>query len=93
MAKGIYVPNYSTGHVDTHSRHAYARDNDATERGGGRDVPPTHHPLSNPCSATDVGRSRGRTGGRATASAPRVAVEGVQHRVHPHDRPLCRRVR
>eukprot|EP00965_Chrysotila_dentata_P109369 3614493-Pleurochrysis_carterae.AAC.2 len=44
MVKGTYVPNYSTGHVDMHSRHACARDGNATERGGGRDVPPTHHP-------------------------------------------------
>eukprot|EP00965_Chrysotila_dentata_P012388 407596-Pleurochrysis_carterae.AAC.1 len=54
--------------------------------------PPTI-PLSNSRSATDVGRPKGRTGGRAAASAPRVAVEGVQHRVRPHDRPLRHRVR
>eukprot|EP00965_Chrysotila_dentata_P251778 6210265-Pleurochrysis_carterae.AAC.1 len=36
--------------------------------------PPTI-PLIN-SSATNAGWSRGRTGGRATASAPRVAVEG-----------------
>eukprot|EP00965_Chrysotila_dentata_P075639 2498433-Pleurochrysis_carterae.AAC.1 len=44
-------------------------------------------PLSNPRSATDVGRPKGRTGGRAAASAPRVAVEGAQHRVLPPTRP------
>eukprot|EP00965_Chrysotila_dentata_P228635 6196715-Pleurochrysis_carterae.AAC.5 len=79
MAKGTYVPNYSTGHVDTHSRHACARDGDATERVGHSSTIPHR----NPCSATELGRSRGRTGGRASASAPRVAVEGVQHLVHP----------
>eukprot|EP00965_Chrysotila_dentata_P237223 6201763-Pleurochrysis_carterae.AAC.2 len=29
----------------------------------------------------------------ATACAPRVTVEGVQYRVHPHARLLCHRVR
>eukprot|EP00965_Chrysotila_dentata_P090453 2984623-Pleurochrysis_carterae.AAC.1 len=42
-------------------------------------------------SATEERRSSGRTGGHAVASAPRVAVEGVQRRVHPHDRPLSQR--
>eukprot|EP00965_Chrysotila_dentata_P113855 3763960-Pleurochrysis_carterae.AAC.1 len=45
MAEGTYVPTYSTEHVATHSRHARTRDGDTIERGGGRDVPPTHHPL------------------------------------------------
>eukprot|EP00965_Chrysotila_dentata_P004738 154959-Pleurochrysis_carterae.AAC.2 len=54
--------------------------------------PPTT-PLSNLRSATDFGRPKGRTGVRAAVCAPRVAAEGVQHRVHPHVRLLRHRVR
>eukprot|EP00965_Chrysotila_dentata_P086512 2855670-Pleurochrysis_carterae.AAC.1 len=56
--------------------------------------PPTIPPSAIPAQRQrQDGRRDGSEGAQRLGRPPRVAVEGVQHRVHPHDRPLCHRVR
>eukprot|EP00965_Chrysotila_dentata_P013228 436800-Pleurochrysis_carterae.AAC.1 len=94
MAKRTYVPNYCTRHVATHSRLASARDGvGRRHRAWRRPRCSTHppFPIAIPAQRQQDGRAEGPKG---TPGLVRLAWrQRVQPRVHPHDRPLCHRVR